>query len=81
MITFRNKEYGSKADVVRSMFDSGDVTMESNSKKLLAKELGMTVQTVHATLVKHKVNVLNITKPINVGDVVVKPVEKQIKIR
>ena len=53
MFTFENKEYNSKAEVVREMYDDGDLTMLPDSKKAAAELLEMTVQTVHATLVKY----------------------------
>lgn len=53
MITYQNKEYNSKADVVRLLYDQGKLTLTSTDKKRVADELGMTVQTVHATLIKY----------------------------
>lgn len=50
---FRNKEYGSKAEVVRELYDNGEITISAPDKKRIADELGMTVQTVHATIMKH----------------------------
>ena len=54
MIVYKDKEYGSKAAVVRAMFDAGDMDNSPDQKKRVALLLGMTVQTVHATLVNYK---------------------------
>ncbi len=53
MFEFEGKSYDSKADCIRWLYDEGEVKMDSTSKKAMAKRLGITVQTVHATLVKH----------------------------
>jgi hypothetical protein len=53
MFTYQNKEYGSKAEVVRSLYDQGKITLNASDKKRVADEIGMTIQTVHATLVKY----------------------------
>jgi hypothetical protein len=53
MFVFKGKEYGSKADVVRELYDTGTVTLAAQSKKDIATALEMTVQTVHATIMKH----------------------------
>lgn len=53
MFTYQSKEYGSKAEVVRSLYDQGKITLTVSDKKRVADELGMTIQTVHATLVKY----------------------------
>jgi len=53
MFTYQNKEYSSKADVVRTLYDQGKVTLTASDKKRVADELGMTTQTIHATLVKY----------------------------
>jgi len=53
MFTYKEKEYGSKAGVVRELYDLGKTSLDANDKKNLAEELGMTVQTVHATIMKH----------------------------
>lgn len=53
MFTYKDKEYGSKAEVVREMYDQGKVSLSVADKKRVADELGMTVQTVHATIQKH----------------------------
>ena len=53
MFEYNGKEYKSKAEVVRQLFDEGVINMTPQSKKKIADELGMTIQTVHATLVKH----------------------------
>jgi len=52
MFTYQNKDYGSKAEVVRELYNQGKITLTSTDKKRVADELGMTVQTVHATLIK-----------------------------
>jgi len=52
MFVYKNKEYGSKAEVVRELYNLGETSLNSNDKKKLAEELGMTVQTVHATIMK-----------------------------
>jgi len=43
----------SKAQYIREMYDHGDVSLDPSSKKRAAKALGITTQTVHATLVKY----------------------------
>jgi len=53
MFTYQNKEYGSKAEVVRTLYDQGKITLTTSDKKRVADELDMTIQTVHATLVKY----------------------------
>lgn len=53
MFSYKNKDYGSKADVVRELYDNGVITLSAPDKKKIAEELGMTVQTVHATIMKH----------------------------
>lgn len=70
MFVFKEKEYGSKADVVRELYDAGEVTLASNSKKDIATALEMTVQTVHATIMKH----IGRVKPIGV------PKEKKVSV-
>jgi len=52
MFTYKSKEYKSKAEVLRELYNLGVISMTADSKKHIAKELGMTVQTVHATLKK-----------------------------
>jgi hypothetical protein len=74
MITYKNKEFSSKAEAVRYAFDAGIISMNANEKKAIAKELGMTPQTVHATLVKHT-GVIKISKPE--GEVKVKAAKTQ----
>jgi SprT protein len=49
---YKNRYYNSKAAVVRAMYEDGSMTTSPEDKKRVAKELGMTVQTVHATIVK-----------------------------
>lgn len=53
MFNYEGTDYSSKAECVRVLFDKGEVDMTASSKKALAAKLEMTVQTVHATLVKH----------------------------
>lgn len=52
MIVYKDTAYDSKAAVVRAMFVAGDMDNSPEQKKRVALLLGMTVQTVHATLVK-----------------------------
>ena len=52
MFMFKGVEFGSKADVVRSLYNKGEVTLDASSKKDCATALEMTVQTVHATITK-----------------------------
>jgi predicted DNA-binding protein YlxM (UPF0122 family) len=49
---YNGKEYNSKAEIIRELFNNGKLKNESYSKKEIAKELGISVQTVHATLIK-----------------------------
>lgn len=51
-IIYKDTEYDSKAAVVRAMFLAGDIDNSPEQKKRVATLLCMTVQTVHATLVK-----------------------------
>jgi len=53
MFVYNGKEYGSKASVVRELYDMGQTSLDAGHKKELAEKLGMTVQTVHATIMKH----------------------------
>jgi len=53
MFIYKEKEYVSKADVVREMYDLGLTSLEVKDKKNTAEELDMTIQTVHATIMKH----------------------------
>jgi hypothetical protein len=53
MFVYKNKEYKSKADAVRNLFDLGETSLNTKDKKILATNLNMTVQTVHATIMKH----------------------------
>ena len=66
MIVYKDTEYDSKAAVVRAMFLTGDMDNSPDQKKRVAALLGMTVQTVHATLVKmnDKPSVPNVPKII-----------------
>lgn len=52
-IEYNGENYESKAEVCRLMYDNGEVKMDADSKKKAAAFLGMTVQTVHATLKKY----------------------------
>ena len=49
---YEGKEYPSKSDLIRELFVNGKLKNEVLSKSHFAKELGITVQTVHATLIK-----------------------------
>jgi len=49
---YEGKEFNSKAELIRSLYDSGKLKNDNLSKKQIAKELKITVQTVHATLTK-----------------------------
>jgi hypothetical protein len=53
VFVFNDKEYSSKAAVVRELYDSGKASLDASFKKKIAIELGMTVQTVHATIMNH----------------------------
>ena len=57
MFTYKDKDYGSKAEVVRELYDQGKVTLSVVDKKRVANELGMSVQTVHATIIKYIINI------------------------
>lgn len=50
---YKGTYYKSKAACIRAMYDAGDVTTSPEDKKRVAALWCMTVQTVHATLVKH----------------------------
>ena len=63
MFQYEGKDYKSKADVVRYLYDKGELTLSSSDKKRIAAKLEMTYQTVHATLVKH-MNVKVIEKTV-----------------
>jgi SprT protein len=52
MITYKGVDYSSKTSVVRAMFLAGDMDNSPEQKKRVAVLLSMTVQTVHATLIK-----------------------------
>ena len=78
MINYKDKEYQSKAHIVRELYDLGIVSMSAESKKQIAKELEMTVQTVHATIKKHLGTVSTPSaKPVPIKI----PVEKNPKAR
>lgn len=55
-VEYQGTMYDSKAEVCRLMYDNGEVKMDAASKKAAATFLGMTVQTVHATLKKYLEN-------------------------
>jgi len=74
---FEGKEYGSKAAVVRDLYDAGEISMASDSKKSIAEKLGMTVQTVHATLVKHTMGAVKVSKPADGKTPTIKPAIQQ----
>lgn len=59
---YNGNVYGSKAAVVRDLYDAGEITMDVQSKKDIASKLQMTVQTVHATLTKH-IGIVKVSKP------------------
>jgi SprT protein len=51
MVTFKNRNFESKAEAVRWYASTGVLSItDVQRKKIVANELGMTVQTVHATL-------------------------------
>lgn len=52
MFTYCGKEYDSKAAVIRKKYEIGELTLSIIDKKRVADELGVSVPTVHATLVK-----------------------------
>jgi hypothetical protein len=89
MFSYQGKEYSSKASVVRDMYDCGEISLDAVSKKKVANDLGMTVQTVHATIVNYIAKKGLITKDdsdsstkINVAKVQVKnKIEKVIKLK
>jgi SprT protein len=66
MIVYKDEEYDSKAAVVRAMYHNGDMDDSPEQKKRVAALLGMTVQTVHATLIK-------MVKPIGAPAPIAKP--------
>jgi hypothetical protein len=53
MFIYHGKEYDSKAHVIREMYDKGEVTLSIVDKKRVASELGISIPTVHATIVKY----------------------------
>jgi hypothetical protein len=50
---YQGIKYNSKSDVIRHLYDNGFLTMEPKSKKQLSIDLNVSVQTIHATIVKH----------------------------
>lgn len=66
MIVYNGNSYESKAAVVRAMYLSGEVSFIPEDKNRVALLLGMTVQTVHATLIK-------MVKPIGSPAPIAKP--------
>ena len=61
---YNGVQYDSKAAIVRAMFMAGDIDNSPDQKKRVATLLGMTVQTVHATLVKMNAPVVQKTPVI-----------------
>lgn len=51
-IVYKDTAYTSKAAVVRAMYAAGELDNSPEQKKRVANLLGMTVQTVHATIIK-----------------------------
>lgn len=74
MIVYKDTAYDSKAAVVRAMFLAGDMDNSPEQKKRVAILLGMTVQTVHATLAKMNGKVVpTVTPPVAPTLTVVNP--------
>ena len=63
-IIYEGKEYKSKADLLRNLYEIGKLKNDSYSKNQIAKELGIAVQTVHATLIKVLENCSNKVKSV-----------------
>ena len=53
MFVYNGKEYGHKVDVVRELYDLGQTSLAIADKKEIAEKLGISVPTVHATIMKH----------------------------
>jgi len=51
-VVYEGQTYKSKADLIRNLYEDGRLENTTHSKKEYAKKLGITVQTVHATLAK-----------------------------
>lgn len=51
-VVYDGTEYKSKAELIRIMYEDGRLENTTHSKKEIAKKLGITIQTVHATLAK-----------------------------
>lgn len=77
MITYQNKEYNSSADAIRSLYIDGVVTLDAPSKKKLADELHISVQTVHATITKYLAkSIVKPEKTIKISAAVVQATKK-----
>ncbi|MFW6120568.1 MAG: hypothetical protein ACOC80_06665 [Petrotogales bacterium] len=81
MFKYRDKEYSSKAAVVRELYDSGQASLDISHKKKLAEELDMTIQTVHATIMKHIKKMKKPEKTEKKVTPVVTQVKKKVKDR
>lgn len=79
-ITYKNESFVSKAEVIRRMYDNKEVNLSAESKKKAAEFLGMTVQTVHATLKKYMELTGVISKPITNNKPSTENKNKHIKI-
>lgn len=53
MIVYQGKEYSKSADVIRELYDLGQISLNSDDKKRIAGELGIAPQSVHAVLKRH----------------------------
>jgi hypothetical protein len=54
-LIYEGKEYKSKCTLIRELFEKGVITNDIKSKKKMANELKITVQTVHAAINYKKV--------------------------
>jgi predicted SprT family Zn-dependent metalloprotease len=52
MVVYKGKSYSSKADVVRDLFESGEITSTPADKNRISRELDIRVQTVHAVITR-----------------------------
>ena len=52
MIVYKGKSYSSKVDVVRDLFESGEITSTPADKNRISRELDIRVQTVHAVITR-----------------------------
>jgi len=76
--TFEGQEYGSKAAVVKSLYDNGEITLtDVPAKKALADKLGCAVQSVHAAILNRIKATSNVSKPSGKGHVKVTPAVEQ----